>query len=64
MKKLLAIIACTFAFSACANEPQKVCVDKIGKDGKVVTNKDGTPQRECKMMKVHKKLEVEQPAKK
>jgi len=42
-----------------ANEPQKVCVDKIGKDGKVVNGKDGKPQQECKMMKVHKKLEVE-----
>ena len=64
MKKLLAIILCAFAFSACATEPQKVCVDKIGKDGKVVNGKDGKPQQDCKMMKVHKKLEVEQPAKK
>jgi hypothetical protein len=47
-----------------ANEPQKVCIDKIGKDGKVVTGKDGKPQQECKMMKVHKKLEVEEVKKK
>jgi hypothetical protein len=64
MKKLLAIALCALSLSVMANEPQKVCVDKIGKDGKVVTNKDGTPQRECKMMKVHKKLEVEQAPKK
>lgn len=59
MKKLLAIVLSAFIFAACANEPQKVCIDKIGKDGKVVTDKAGKPQQECKMMKVHKKLEVE-----
>lgn len=64
MKKILAIALCTLSLSVMATEAQKVCVDKIGKDGKVVTNKDGTPQRECKMMKVHKKLEVEQAPKK
>ena len=64
MKKLLAIVLCAFAFAACANEPQKVCVDKIGKDGKVVVDKAGKPQQECKMMKIHKKLEVEEPKKK
>jgi hypothetical protein len=41
-----------------------VCIDKIGKDVKVVNGKDGKPQQECKMMKVHKKLEVEQTPKK
>ena len=47
---------------ALAGEPQKVCIDKIGKDGKVVVGKDGKPAQDCKMMKVHKKLEVTTPA--
>ena len=64
MKKLLAIALFAFAFTACAAEPQKVCIDKIGKDGKVVVDKAGKPQQECKMMKVHKKLEVEETKKK
>ena len=59
MKKVLAIVLSTLALTVFAAEPQKVCIDKIGKDGKVVTGKDGKPQQECKMMKVHKKLEVE-----
>jgi hypothetical protein len=64
MKKLLAIVLATFALTAFAAEPQKVCIDKIGKDGKVVTGKDGKPVQDCKMMKVHKKLEVEDTKKK
>lgn len=64
MKNLLAIVLCAFTLSAFAAEPQKVCIDKIGKDGKVVTGKDGKPQQDCKMMKVHKKLEVEEVKKK
>lgn len=64
MKKLLAIVLCTLSLSVMATEPQKVCVDRIGKDGKVVNGKDGKPQQDCKMMKVHKKLEVEQAPKK
>jgi hypothetical protein len=66
MKQLLAalVLAFTFVSASCASEPQKVCIDKIGKDGKVVNGKDGKPQQECKMMKVHKKLEVEQTPKK
>jgi hypothetical protein len=65
MKKLLAIVVLSMmSLAACASESQKVCIDKIGKDGKVVNGKDGKPQQECKMMKVHKKLEVEQTPKK
>lgn len=63
MKNLLALVLCAFALTAFASEPQKVCVDKIGKDGKVVVDKAGHPERECKMMKVHKKLEVEKDKK-
>jgi hypothetical protein len=40
-----------------ASAAQKVCVDKLGKDGKPVMGKDGKPAQECKEMKVHKKLE-------
>ena len=48
------------AASAPASAPaaaQKVCVDKLGKDGKPVMGKDGKPAQDCKEMKVHKKLE-------
>jgi hypothetical protein len=57
MKNLLAILIASVALTVSAAETQKVCVDKIGKDGKSVVGKDGKPQQECKEMKVHKKLE-------
>ena len=57
MKKILALLATTLALTVGAAETQKVCIDKLGKDGKVVMGKDGKPQQECKEMKVHKKLE-------
>ena len=38
-------------------EVKEVCHDKIGKDGKPVTNKDGKVAQDCKKIKVHKKLE-------
>lgn len=57
MKKFLAILAASLALTVSAAETQKVCVDKLTKDGKVVMGKDGKPTQECKMMKVHKKLE-------
>ena len=53
-------IALTLAFAslfASAAEMQKVCIDKMTKDGKVIIGKDGKPVQECRMMKVHKKLE-------
>ena len=40
-----------------AAETQKVCVDKLGKDGQPVKGKDGKVVQACKEMKVHKKLE-------
>lgn len=64
MKQLLAIVLATLSLTVFAAEPQKVCINKTGKDGKVVNGKDGKPQQECKMMKVHKKLEVEKVKKK
>lgn len=58
MKKIVTIITLALATSlSFAAETQKVCVDKITKDGKPVLGKDGKPTQECKEMKVHKKLE-------
>lgn len=37
-------------------ETKKVCVDRI-KDGKPVLDKQGKPQKDCKEVKIHKKLE-------
>lgn len=58
MKKIITIIslalATTFAFGA---ETEKVCIDKMTKDGKPVLDKAGKPQQECKVIKIHKKLE-------
>ena len=51
----MALLVATSVFAA---EEKQVCVDKTGKDGKVVTGKDGKPQQTCKTIKVHKKLEV------
>ena len=47
-------------------EIKEVCHDKVGKDGKPVTGKDGKVVQECKKIKVHKKLEGTEipPAKK
>lgn len=53
----LTLIGCAKTEEAQASEVQNVCIDKIGKDGKVVLGKDGKPQQDCKKMKVHKKLE-------
>ena len=50
----MAIVVATSVFAA---EEKTVCVDKIGKDGKVLKAKDGKPQQECKKIKVHKKLD-------
>lgn len=60
--KYLLIALCTIGLlgapAAFASEgPQKVCVDKLGKDGQAVKGKDGKPVQVCKQMKVHKKLE-------
>ena len=40
-----------------AGEIKEVCHDKTDKSGKVVVGKDGKPVKECKKIKVHKKLE-------
>ena len=56
----MALVVATSVFAA---EEKQVCVDKVTKDGKPVIAKDGKPQQECKVIKVHKKLEVEQEKK-
>jgi len=49
-------------------EVKEVCIDKVGKDGKVVMGKDGKPVQECRKIRVRKKLEATEipppPAKK
>jgi hypothetical protein len=58
MKKLIALLALSFASTAfAAAEIKEICVDKKDKAGKVVMGKDGKPVQACKKIKVHKKLE-------
>ena len=59
MKQIITLMALMVATSVFAAEEKQVCVDKVTKDGKPVVGKDGKPQQECKVIKVHKKLEVE-----
>ena len=55
--KAAASAAPASAPASAPKEMQKVCIDRVGKDGKVVMGKDGKPAQDCKEMKVHKKLE-------
>ena len=68
MKKLLILLfAITFTSTVFAEAQLKeVCHDKLGKDGKpVIDKKTGKPAKDCKTIKVHKKLEgTEIPPKK
>jgi hypothetical protein len=59
MKKLIVAIVASFALvSAFAEaETKKVCKEKTDKAGKVILDKAGKPQQECKTIKVHQKLE-------
>jgi hypothetical protein len=63
MRSIIIMAALLVAATAFAAEEKQVCVDKTGKDGKVLVGKDGKPQQECKVIKVHKKLEVDQEKK-
>jgi hypothetical protein len=55
---VIAVAAITLSVPAHAETKTKeVCKDVVGKDGKTVKNKDGTPKQACKTIKVHKKLE-------
>jgi Ni/Co efflux regulator RcnB len=68
MKKLLVtLLATAFVGLAFAEaEKKEVCHDKMDKAGKpVMDKKTGKPAQDCKMIKVHKKLEgTEVPVKK
>ena len=65
MKKLLAVVVTACALNVYAAEVKEVCHDRVGKDGKPVTGKDGKVVQDCKKIKVHKKLEgTEVPVKK
>ena len=64
MKQFISLLALVIATSVFAAEEKKVCVDKMGKDGKPVMDKNGKPKQDCKTIKVHKKLEVEKQEKK
>lgn len=57
MKKLFLVTLLLTATAVFGAETQKVCIDKMTKDGKVVMDKAGKPVQECKQMKIHKKLE-------
>lgn len=66
MKQLITstLIAMSLAFGTAVYaeekkvpEVKKVCIDKVTKDGKPVLDKAGKQVQDCKMMKVHKKLE-------
>lgn len=59
MKKFIVAVIASFALvSAFAEaETKKVCKEKTDKAGKVVLDKAGKPQEECKTIKVHQKLE-------
>jgi hypothetical protein len=68
MKKLLlALMTVAFVGTAFAEaEKKQVCHDKLDKAGKpVIDKKTGKPAQDCKVIKVHKKLEgTEVPVKK
>mgnify|MGYP007007681977 CR=1 FL=1 len=67
MKKLVALLAITFAGTAFAGgEIKEVCKDKTDAKGVVVKDKKGEVVQVCKKIKVHKKLEGTEvpPAKK
>ena len=58
MKKFIALLSLTLATTlSFGAETEKVCIDKMTKDGKPVLDKAGKPQQECKTIKVHQKLE-------
>lgn len=63
MKKLLitaiSVLALSLSYNPvfAAGEMKEVCKDKKDKDGKVIQDKNGKPEKVCKKIKVHKKLE-------
>lgn len=60
MKKLLVLFAFAFAGAAFAGgEMKEVCTDKKDSKGNVIKKADGSVAKECKKIKVHKKVEGE-----
>lgn len=59
MKKLFLAVVLALAATAAFAEPEtkKVCKDKTDKAGKVLFDKAGKPQQDCKTIKIHQKLE-------
>ena len=61
MKKFIVAVIASFALVsalACeAAETKKVCKEKTDKAGKLVLDKEGKPQQDCRTIKVHQKLE-------
>jgi hypothetical protein len=63
MKNIIALTAVAifsmpyYQVAYAETKTKQVCKDVVGKDGKTVKNKDGTPKQACKTIKVHKKLE-------
>jgi len=59
MKKFIVAVTASLALvSAFAEaETKKVCKDKTDKAGKLVLDKAGKPQQDCRTIKVHQKLE-------
>jgi len=59
MKKVILAFVTTLALTTAFAEAEtkKVCKDKTDKAGKVLLDKAGKPQQECKTIKVHQKLE-------
>jgi hypothetical protein len=59
MKKIILALIATFALATAFAEAEtkKVCKEKTDKAGKVILDKAGKPQEECKTIKVHQKLE-------
>ena len=68
MKNLLLVVTLLFTTSVfAAAETKEVCTDKKDSKGNVVKKADGSVVKECKTIKVHKKVEgekVPEPAKK
>lgn len=64
MKQLITLLALVITTSVFAAEEKKVCIDKVDPHGKPVKKADGTVAQDCKVIKVHKKLEVEPTDKK
>lgn len=53
----LSLLLSASVFADVTKETTKVCVDIVGKDGQPQKDAKGAVKQNCKVMKVHKKLE-------